>query len=70
MSDFEEIVNHHTVLEYERDGVILWLTIESDESNHYLIRKIESADGFMVSSPLECDREGAISLKVIMTKFR
>jgi hypothetical protein len=70
MSEFDDIINHQTVIECERDGPRLILTLKSSESNHHVVRKIESADGFILSSPLECDIDGAVKLKVIATKYR
>ena len=71
MSDvLREVRNHPTVLEYERDGVIVWLTLKSTEASHHVVRKLESADGFMISSPLESDVEGAVKLKVIAIRYR
>lgn len=71
MSDvLREVRNHSTVLDYEREGVIVWLTLKSDEASHHVVRKLERADGFMLSSPLESDVEGAVKLKVIATRYR
>lgn len=71
MSDvLEQVRSHSSVLGYERDGVVVMLTLKSTESNHYVVRKIESADNLMLSSPLESDEPGEVKLKVIATGYR
>ena len=66
----DEIRNLHTVIDYEREGVVVWFTLKSSESNHYAIRKIEGTDGLMISSVLESDIDGAIKVKVIAIRNR